>query len=140
MAYDITSSCIGCGSCQRLCPTGAIDGEKKEMHAIRPDACIECGTCGRICPAGAVVDPFGIPATRVKKKEWLVPQFDTKSCMACVICIDSCPTGSIAVGEAQGKDPNGYPFLTDVSACLGCGLCMDDCPADAISMETRAVA
>ena len=137
MAYYITETCTGCGSCSHLCPTGAISGEKKELHTIDADGCIECGACGRICPAGSVEDPFGVAAIRVKKSEWNIPVFDTKACMACVICTDSCPTGSIQVGEPQGKDPNGYPCLPDPSTCLGCGLCMGDCPADAITMGPR---
>ncbi len=137
MAYNINNSCTGCGSCSRICPVGAITGEKKAIHAIAPDLCIECGSCGRICPAGAVEDSFGIAAVRLKKSQWLAPVFDRKSCMACVICLDACPTGCLAVGEPEGKDPNGYPTMAELSSCLGCGLCMADCPADAITLETR---
>jgi len=115
----------------------AITGEKKEMYVIAADLCIECGSCGRICPAGAVTDPFGIPAVHIKKSCWPAPVFDLKSCMACVICLDACPTGCLAVGPPQGKDPNGYPRMEDLSSCLGCGLCMADCPADAITLAPR---
>ena len=137
MAYTITNACTGCGSCSRICPTLAISGEKKAIHAIAADLCIECGSCGRICPAGAVEDAFGIAPVRMKKSQWLAPVFDRKACMACVICLDACPTGCLAVGPAEGKDPNGYPRMADLASCLGCGLCMADCPADAITLETR---
>lgn len=140
MAYTITDNCTGCGSCSRICPTGAITGEKKETHEIKANLCIDCGSCGRVCPAGAVADPFGIPVLRIKKSQWLAPVFDRKRCMACVICLDACPTGCLALGAPQGKDPNGYPEMGDLSACLGCGLCVEDCPADAVTLAPRDVA
>ena len=140
MAYDITSKCIGCGACLRICPTGAISGEKKERHSIDVAVCISCGACGKVCPSGAVEDPFGMVAPRVKRKEWPVPFFDTQKCMACVICTDSCPVGAISVGEPVGKDPNGYPFLAEPGACLGCGLCEADCPSGAIFLGAREAA
>ncbi|WP_300668070.1 4Fe-4S binding protein [Desulfoluna sp.] len=137
MAYIITNACTGCGSCSRICPTQAITGEKKKIHTIVPDLCIECGSCGRICPAGAVEDAFGIASVRMKKSAWLAPVFDLKACMACVICLDACPVGCLAVGPPEGKDPNGYPRMADLSSCLGCGLCVAGCPADAITLAPR---
>lgn len=139
MAYTITNACTGCGSCSRICPVRAIDGEKKTTHAIASHLCIECGSCGRVCPAGAVEDAFGISAVRMKKSQWLAPVFDRKRCMACVICLDICPTGCLTVGAAEGKDPNGYPLMAEPGSCLGCGLCMAACPADAIALEPRPV-
>ncbi|MCP4119636.1 MAG: 4Fe-4S dicluster domain-containing protein [Desulfobacteraceae bacterium] len=139
MSYIITQACTGCGGCRRICPTGAITGEKKQPHAVKPELCIECGSCGRVCPAGAVRDSFGIVPERIKKKAWLAPVFDKKTCMACVICLDACPTGCLALGQPDGKDPNGYPLLADMKSCLGCGLCGAECPADAIALEPRPV-
>ncbi len=46
--------CTGCTSCARMCPQGAISGEKKKPHAIDESACIRCGICLETCKFGAV--------------------------------------------------------------------------------------
>ena len=50
MPYRITENCNGCGACKRICPAGAISGERKAVHAVDADACIECGECEAKCP------------------------------------------------------------------------------------------
>ena len=137
MAYLITQACNGCGACVRICPVGAIAGEKKGIHMISVSVCIECGSCGRVCTVGAIVDPFGLVPLRLKKSLWLAPVFDQKACMACVVCLDACPVGCLVVGQPEGKDPNGYPRMAALDSCLGCGLCMAECPADAITLGAR---
>lgn len=135
MAFFITQECTGCGSCRRICPTRSIDGEKEQLHTIAPQTCIDCGACGRICAYRAVEDNFGQPAEHVRKKEWPNPRFDKKLCMSCSICIDACPAGVIALGEADGKDPHPYPYLAQQKGCLGCGFCELECPVEAIVMS-----
>ena len=49
-------SCMDCGLCEALCPTGAISrrklGEEGFERAADPDRCIGCGFCGKSCPCG----------------------------------------------------------------------------------------
>ena len=54
-AYEITQeACIGCTACVRVCPTGAISGERKKPHVIQPEVCISCGICAGKCPVKAI--------------------------------------------------------------------------------------
>ncbi len=135
MAYRITDVCNGCGTCQKLCPVDAINGEKKELHVIDDARCIECGTCGRICPQQAVQDGFGIVCETIKRSGWEKPVFDRKKCMSCMICIDACPVSCLSLSEAVAKDPHGYPYLEKEKLCLGCGFCAYECPVDAVTMS-----
>jgi len=54
ITYSINDSCTGCAVCAKNCPTGAISGERKELHSIDPDLCIKCGICEESCKFGAV--------------------------------------------------------------------------------------
>lgn len=137
MAYCITTDCIGCLACQRICPSGAITGNKKELHTINADICIECGACGRVCPAGAVEDMFGMITIRVKKKDWDRPVIDMDTCMSCGICIDTCPAGALDQDLQKKQNPHAFPTLPDESICMGCGFCAADCPVSAITMSPR---
>jgi len=138
MAHAITDICNGCGACLKMCPTGAIRGEKKALHVIDPPLCIDCGTCGRICPVEAVRDASGAVCAKKKYAEWLQPSFDLRICTPCRICVDTCPVNCLDLGEpAGGPEPRVWPFLKEPKRCIGCSLCATDCPVNAITMAPR---
>jgi Na+-translocating ferredoxin:NAD+ oxidoreductase subunit B len=56
------SICIGCAKCFKACPTDAVIGASKQIHAVLKDACTGCGSCTNECPTGAIsLEP--IPVT-----------------------------------------------------------------------------
>jgi NADH-quinone oxidoreductase subunit F len=47
--------CKMCGKCYRVCPSGAIDWEKKQKALINKTQCIKCGACYEACPFDAIL-------------------------------------------------------------------------------------
>ena len=136
MTYKITNLCVGCGVCQRICPVDAISGKPQKTHRIDPDVCIECGACGRICPHESVIDPEGELCQRIRiRSHWPRPVFSQESCIACTICVESCPTGCIDLAMDRGsRNTLRLPFLKNKRYCIACTFCQQACPVDAIAM------
>lgn len=63
--------CIGCTKCFKHCPTDAILGGPKQIHAVISDACNGCEKCFDICPTECV-DMHPI-ATTLQNWYWSKP-------------------------------------------------------------------
>lgn len=50
--YLISDECIGCGTCQTVCPQQAI--EEGSSYSIRQNNCLHCGNCFEHCPVSAI--------------------------------------------------------------------------------------
>ncbi|WP_263770287.1 RnfABCDGE type electron transport complex subunit B [Propionivibrio soli] len=69
IAEDI---CIGCCRCIKVCPTDAVIGAAKQIHAVIREACTGCGACIERCPTeAATLQP--LPAT---VSHWVWPKPD----------------------------------------------------------------
>jgi NAD-dependent dihydropyrimidine dehydrogenase PreA subunit len=135
MAYHINNLCKGCGVCLKICPSNAISGEKRTPHTIKDNVCIECGACGKTCPYKSIENSFGQICNRIPKKLWRKPIIDKKKCLACIICIDACPTEFLELDYQENKKESNIPVFSDENSCLGCGFCAYECPVEAIKME-----
>jgi NADP-reducing hydrogenase subunit HndC len=51
----LAEKCKGCMLCSKVCPVGAISGERKVPHVIDPKICIKCGECIGNCNFDAIV-------------------------------------------------------------------------------------
>ncbi len=53
-AYIVEGMCIGCTKCFKRCPTDAIMGGPKQIHAVFADACTGCEQCAEVCPTECI--------------------------------------------------------------------------------------
>ena len=54
IAYVHENLCIGCTKCFKRCPTDAIVGGPKQIHAVFADACTGCKKCFDVCPTECI--------------------------------------------------------------------------------------
>ena len=64
VARVVEADCIGCAKCIDVCPTDAIAGARKWLHAVVTADCTGCELCIPACPVDCIVmDPApGLPA------------------------------------------------------------------------------
>jgi MinD superfamily P-loop ATPase len=52
--------CSGCGLCEQLCPTSAVEVHFGKAAIVRPEVCNFCDVCESYCPEGAIGRPFSV--------------------------------------------------------------------------------
>lgn len=57
------------------------------------------------------------------------PKVDPDLCTGCGICVDTCPTGALAMNEDET-----LAVLANPDDCDSCASCAEACPAEAITM------
>lgn len=66
------NNCIGCAKCIKHCPTDAIVGATKQIHAVIRDACTGCEACIDACPTECLqMHPFEVT---LKTWRWHKPE------------------------------------------------------------------
>ena len=54
VAHVREAQCVGCTKCFKRCPTDAIIGGPKQIHAVLMDACTGCEQCFQVCPTECI--------------------------------------------------------------------------------------
>ncbi len=54
LAHINEDLCIGCMKCFKRCPTDAIVGANKQIHAVMTEACTGCEKCFDVCPTECI--------------------------------------------------------------------------------------
>ncbi len=70
LAFIKDDLCIGCMKCFKRCPTDAILGGPKQIHAVLTEACTGCEKCVDICPTECVE----MRPVKVTVQEWYWPK------------------------------------------------------------------
>ena len=120
--------CLGLGTCERVCPFGAISMSEQALPIVDFEKCRACGKCVEACPKGL----FSlIPITA---KVYVACNShdlgrDTRvvcpvGCIACRKCEQVCPTEAIKVIDNLAR--------IDYNKCTSCGECVKVCPTKCI--------
>ncbi len=141
-----SSDCIGCGTCEFICPTGCVEMEdilapepvrklKKWKTELQLRVCKECNN--PFFPALALDrfrdgNLFATPEfLDVCPSCRMPPTVDEDLCTACNGCIIVCPMGAAQFIE-HGDDQKSHIFPEN---CCGCHTCVDVCGWGAIKVE-----
>ncbi|TFF89207.1 MAG: 4Fe-4S dicluster domain-containing protein [Promethearchaeota archaeon] len=141
---------------------------------LNREKCVGCGTCARVCPKGAVSrGPVGA-SRRFPETEDIIPEvYDPKKCVFCGTCVTMCPFGALTLKKdeklielknipivAQNVVPKiefkakkiknndglerivkqyakGKVSVIDEECAKGCGSCAEVCPSGAIVIAKR---
>ena len=69
---------------------------------------------------------------KVKK----LPFIDKESCAGCRVCVENCPTDSLAIEDPKYHgDIHTIAYLKNESTCIGCAICAKVCPIEAVEMK-----
>ncbi len=139
MLFEITALCVGCATCVKRCPGGAISGERRAQHHIDPSLCKECGACWRQCPKAAVISPAGSFRQGKPVKDLPKARVDPSACVGCRNCLLGCPFHVVAIGNDRTWGLSTIRCCVVGPGCWGCETCVSLCPTGAIAIVAEPV-
>lgn len=87
--------CLGLGTCERVCPFGAIEMTDDNLAVISRKKCTGCGTCAAACPRDVIkmtpLDATTHVLCNSNDKGALVRKYCDIGCIACQICKKQAP-------------------------------------------------
>jgi polyferredoxin len=146
----LLETCVRCGACIRVCPTGALhpslgeggpEGLWTPRLLPRQGYCdYGCTACGSVCPVQA------IPPLRLEeKRERIIGTaavdrdrcFPWSSDRECIVCEEMCPLPGKAIRleevpvsrDGVGPSTIQRPIVLE-EECIGCGICENKCPVE----------
>lgn len=136
--------CLGFGTCEKVCPFGAIKMSPEGLPVIDEAKCKACNKCVLACPKKlfslvAVTHNVYVACSSqdsAKKTRAVCPL----GCIACKLCEKACKFDAIHVLDASaalGINPESNRRIDnlaviDYNKCTSCGECVKVCPVKCI--------
>jgi ferredoxin len=73
-------ACVGCGSCEVVCPRAVFVVERGKARMVARDDCIECGACALNCAASAISVKAGVGCASAIIRGWIKGSEPTCGC------------------------------------------------------------
>ena len=131
---ECPNGCIGFGTCEMLCPEGAISVENG-IASVRAEKCLGCGICVDACPKHIIkLIPFDAPVfvgCSSLDKGALTRSYCEVGCIGCKLCTKVCDSAAITV--------NGAIASINYETCTHCGKCAEKCPRGIIFFDKNKV-
>ena len=126
--------CVACEACVNACRFDAIHINEYGVAETDEEKCIGCGACMRVCPKELIrirIQDNSILPLCSNKDKGFDPKTKTGartqcdvSCIACGLCVKSCPANAITLVEQHA--------VINENTCLNCGMCATVCPRHVI--------
>jgi Na+-translocating ferredoxin:NAD+ oxidoreductase RNF subunit RnfB len=127
---DCAFGCLGYGSCTRACPFDAIHMGPDGLPVVDREKCTGCANCVAVCPKKTLQL---VPVSKHVKilcsshdKGATVRKLCKNGCIACNICVRTCPVGAITMQDNLA--------VIDFAKCDNCGKCVEKCPTKVINI------
>ncbi len=130
-----TYGCLGLGDCMTACPFDAIEMSEKNLPIINAEKCVSCGKCVLACPRNIIEllpeDKKVHVLCNSYAKGATVRKVCQEGCIACRICMKSCPVDAIVIENNIA--------VIDYDKCINCGICANKCPMNTIENFKKKV-
>ena len=118
-----TYGCLGLGTCERVCPFGAIRMDANGLPVVDTEKCTGCGICVDSCPKEVLLlAPRGMKVhvrCHSHDKGGKVKKLCSVGCIGCGACVRICPYDALSLDDGLA--------VMDYTRCRQCGLCVDQC-------------
>ena len=127
----VSTDCIGCGQCEKVCDFAAI----REDFSTHHSRCTFCQSCGGVCPAGAIQftdrwnsknrKPFAVDTAATCSRRSLLTGLGTAAAAGMALAVT---IRRAAAGEPPVRAPGSVPEEAFLQLCVRCEQCIKVCP------------